>query len=128
VKCSIGKHWRTYAEDGDTLFLDHIREIAITIPEDFLWEEIVTEMEEPFPALTSLYFNSFGEVVPLPDSFLNGSAPCLQQLNLSSLTRLLLSTSGLTFLRLVGIPDSGYIPPETVPLCVAKARIPSHPF
>jgi F-box-like len=56
---------------------DRVRQIDITSPADFLLEEIVAAMEEPFPALTYLYINSLDVVVPLPDTFLNGSAPCL---------------------------------------------------
>jgi hypothetical protein len=104
---------------------DRVRQIDITSPADFLWEEIVTEMEEePFPALTYLYINSLDVVVPLPDTFLNGSAPCLQYLNLMSLSfpsllRLLSSTSNLKFLCLGDIPDFGYIPPETMAGCLS---------
>jgi hypothetical protein len=33
---------------------DRVREIWISNPADFLWKKVVTEMEEPFPASTSL--------------------------------------------------------------------------
>jgi F-box-like len=104
---------------------DRVREIAITSPADFLWEEIVTAMEGPFPALTSLHFYSLDdEIVHLPDPFLNGFAPCLQHLALwsfsfPSLPRLLSSTRDLTSLHLYHIPNSGYIPPETMARCLS---------
>ncbi|KAH9964802.1 hypothetical protein BGW80DRAFT_1447965 [Lactifluus volemus] len=105
---------------------DRVREIGIAGPENFLWEKVVTAMDEPFPALRSLWFtdNSLGHEFLLPDTFLNGSAPCLRSLNLvsisfPSLPRLLSSTSDLTYLRLDNIPNSGYIPPETMARCLS---------
>jgi hypothetical protein len=103
---------------------DRVRQIDITNPADSLWKKHVTAMDEPFTALRSLCFDSLGEAVPLPDTFLNGSYPCLQYLDLSSLSfpslpRLLLSTSDLTYLRLFDIPNSGYISPETMATCLS---------
>ncbi|KAH9971259.1 hypothetical protein BGW80DRAFT_1460769 [Lactifluus volemus] len=84
-------------------------------------ERIVTarQWEESFPALRSLTLGSLGPKIFLPDTFLNGSTPCLQTLTLSdisflSLPRILSSTSDLTWLLLLDIPNSGYIPPETM--------------
>jgi hypothetical protein len=98
---------------------DRVRQVDIAHPPDPLaWEQIVTAMQQPFPALRSLWFGTFYHVY-LPDTFLNGSAPCLQHLDLGtssfpSLPQFLSSTSNLTSLRLDDIPDSGYIPPETM--------------
>jgi hypothetical protein len=73
------------------------------------------------PALTDLDLLSEDENVPvLPDSFLEGSAPLLQELALSgipfpSVPKLLSSTSGLLDLYLWNIPPfSGYISPEEI--------------
>jgi hypothetical protein len=80
-------------------------------------------MEEPLPALICLCFNSPYDEFLLPDTFLNGSAPCLQDLTLCSISfpslpRFLSSTRDLTFLDLSNIPNSGYIPPETMARCL----------
>jgi hypothetical protein len=78
-------------------------------------------MQEPFPVMT--HFLSSDEMAfRIPDTFLNGSAPCLKCLVLKgisfpSLPRLLLSASDLTYLRLVKIPDTGYISPEAMATC-----------
>jgi hypothetical protein len=118
--------WEEENPDGnlDNLFAalehrDRVREIRITSPMDYLWEEIITEMEEPFPELRSLILDSVSAKIPLPATFLNGSAPCLQELtfcsiSFPSLPRLLSSTSDLTSLHLIDIPDSGYIRPKTM--------------
>jgi hypothetical protein len=103
---------------------DRVREIEITSPVEVLWEGLVTAMEEPFPALRSLRFDSLDQVIPLPHTFLNGSASRLQHLELwgisfPSLPRLLSSTSDLTTLDLSNIPNSGYIPPETMATCLS---------
>jgi hypothetical protein len=37
---------------------DRVRLIHITNLANFLWEEVVTAMDEPFPALRSLWFDS----------------------------------------------------------------------
>ena len=88
-------------------------------------------MQKPFPELTDLhlYLDMFVdeddglEPMPvrsmLPDSFLGGTAPRLQSIELSGvpfpgLTKLLLSTTQLVNLYLYDIPHSGYIPPEVM--------------
>ena len=78
-------------------------------------------MEVPFPELTDLGFSTRHktEPVPLPDSFLGGSAPRLQFLYLDGipfpgLPKLLLSATHLTHLLLFNIPHSGYISPEAM--------------
>jgi hypothetical protein len=103
---------------------DRVREIHITRPMGVIWVPIVMEMNESFPELRSLVFDSINEAIPLPTTFLNGSAPCLQELTLRSITfpslpLLLSSTGDLTSLRLEDIPDSGYILPETMARCLS---------
>jgi hypothetical protein len=104
---------------------DRIRQIHITNRVHTRWKKIVTAMQGSFPVLRSLFLHSLdrGERIhicgTLPDTFLNGSAPCLQHLTLRaiafpSLPRFLSSTSDLTTLHLVNIPDSGYISPVTM--------------
>jgi hypothetical protein len=79
---------------------------------------LFTAMERPFPVLKSISLSSDDETVPvLTDSFLGGSAPRLQSLELSgipypALPRLLLSTTDLVKLCLLDIPEPGYISPE----------------
>ncbi|KAH9970130.1 hypothetical protein BGW80DRAFT_1461575 [Lactifluus volemus] len=99
---------------------DRVHQIYISALDD-LWEKIVTVMQKTFPALGSLTVMSttMFRFRPLPSTFLNGSAPSLQNLILRgisfpSLPRLLSSTSDLTSLHLFEIPYSGYIPPEEI--------------
>jgi hypothetical protein len=105
---------------------DRVQEIAIRDPltRDGLWERIAMVMQEPFPELSALCLQSLSGVLTLPNTFLNRSAPCLQDLTLSeisfpSLPQLLLSTRDLTSLHLFNIPNSGYIPPETMATCLS---------
>jgi F-box-like len=75
---------------------------------------------KPFPALTSLKLSSNDKKAPvLPDSFLGGSAPRLQEIWLFGIPfpgigKLLLSTTDLVTLSLWDIPHSGYISPEAM--------------
>jgi F-box-like len=75
---------------------------------------------KPFPALTSLYLSSKDErLQALPDSFLGGSAPRLQEIGLIGIPfpgigKLLLSATDLVHLALYDIPHSGYISPEAM--------------
>ena len=84
-----------------------------------LWNRVFT-MTEPFPELTNLRIHLWHEdIQSLPDSFLGGSCPRLQELHLNGipfpgLGNLLLSTSDLIDLRLENVPHSGYIEPEAM--------------
>jgi len=88
------------------------------VPDSLLKE--FAAMQEPFPALTELWLRSYYENAPvLPDSFLGGSAPRLQNLFLygipfPALPKLLLSTHHLVTLDFWNIPRSGYISPEAM--------------
>jgi F-box-like len=98
---------------------DRIRQIHFTNRVGCPWEEILTAMQGPFPALRDLYFDPPGEMLTLPDTFLNGSAPCLQHLHLwkisfPSLPQFLLSTRDLISLEMPHIPKSWYISPVTM--------------
>jgi len=82
-------------------------------------------IDEPFPALTSLWLFSYEQNVPvLLDSFLGGSAPRLRFLELfgipyPSIGKLLSSTTNLVRLSLWRIPHSGYVAPETIVPCLS---------
>ena len=81
-------------------------------------EEVLTAMQQPFPALTHLVVEARTiEVSIVPASFLGGSATRLQSLCLRCipfprLPNLLLSATHLVNLQLLDIPHSGYISPE----------------
>ena len=79
-------------------------------------------MQQPFPELTNLDLTSCNDksnetMAVVPDSFLGGSAPCLEYLFLNripfpGLPKLLLSTTHLVTLLLYDIPHSGYFSPD----------------
>jgi len=113
---------------------DRVFEIVfLDIPSAEL-EEIATVMEEPFPALTHLHIrpdNTKVEwtnmeatvtrvpVLPLPNAFLGGSAPCLQELTLQgtpfpALPNLVLSATHFHALQLFDVPHAGYISPQAM--------------
>jgi hypothetical protein len=87
------------------------------IPNSLLRKIAITKQ---LPALEELRLWSEDKNVPvLPDSFLEGSAPLLQDLWLSgipfpSVPKLLSSASGLIDLYIWNIPPSGYISPEEI--------------
>ena len=93
-----------------------------------LTNQVLTPMQVPFPKLTVLQLWSNDETPVIPDSFLGGSAPRLQYLNMNSipfpgLPKLLLSATHLTHLHLDCIPHSGYISPQAMvtPLSVLSS-------
>jgi hypothetical protein len=85
-------------------------------------EEVSASMQVPFPELTDLRLWLHVETpvnIPVPDSFLGGSAPRLQHFELSGvpfpgLPKLLLSATHLVDLKLSNIPHSGYFSPEVI--------------
>jgi hypothetical protein len=87
-------------------------------------EEVFAAMQVPHPELIIMRLFSRGAnealpVIPVPDSFLGGSAPRLQSFSLSGipfpgLPNLLLSATHLVYLYLHAIPHSGYISPEAI--------------
>jgi F-box-like len=101
---------------------DRVHKIHLTELRSSEVDRTIRVMQQPFPALTSLNLcDSIGLALPLaiPDTFLNGSAPSLQDLQLwgllfPSLPRLLSSATHLTSLHLFHIPNSGYISPESM--------------
>ena len=86
-------------------------------------EDVSAAMQVPFPELTHLrlYSNGeTGETLPvIPDSFLGGYAPRLQDFSLNGipipgLPKILLSATHLGYLWLLDIPHSGYFSPKEI--------------
>jgi len=97
-------------------------------------EQIASIMEGPFPALTHLRIHPDNMKVewmnmevtltrvpalPLPNAFLGGSAPRLQEFTLQdtpfpALPNLVLSATHFHKLRLLNIPHAGYISPQAM--------------
>jgi hypothetical protein len=103
---------------------DRVRQVKIVNSNSSPFGPITTEMQEPLPALTSLELSSKDDVLPISDTFLNGSAPSLQHLSLKSISfpslpELLLSASDLKTLKLDDIPNTGYVSPEAMATCLS---------
>jgi hypothetical protein len=130
----FGRVSGTSGVENIVAILEH-RDRARKIHLDFLkskWEDIYAMMQVQFPALTYLRLKAYDAsfltyTVPiLPDSFLGGSAPHLQTLDLChipfpELPKLLITTTHLVTLRLHGpeIADSGFISPEVMATCIS---------
>ncbi len=101
---------------------NRVRRVNLACLVDRQLERLLAAMQLPFPELTRLELEliSDGETPPVvPDSFLGGSAPHLQDLQLRGipfpgLPNLLLSATHLVSLNLSNVPHSGYIPPEAM--------------
>ena len=109
-------------EDNVIAVLEHpdrVSRIKLIIHELQLGK-IATLTQKPFPVLTHLFISSHcGMGAAVPDEFLGGSAPSLQQLDVCDvlypeLQSLLLSASNLVNLSLRNIPRTGYISPEAM--------------
>ena len=89
---------------------------------------VLPMMQQPFPALRRLYLNfqPDDEAMPVvPNSFLGGSAPHLQEITLvdvpfPGLPKLLFTATRLVTLELYRIPHSGYISPEAMVACLSS--------
>ena len=105
--------------------VDRVRHINFDDIPSPLLEKFTAAMRKSFPALTVLRISSSDEWTPiLPDSFLGGSAPHLRSLYMRGIpfpatARLLYSTLDLVKLDLSDIPDSGYISPEAMVICLS---------
>ena len=100
---------------------NRVREVILWDLFDWQMEESLAAMKAPFPELTKLELHTGEEEsLPIPDSFLGGSAPrSLQHFELfgisfPGLPKLLSSADHLVHLALLEIPDSGYISPEAM--------------
>jgi hypothetical protein len=114
--------FETSSVDNIIAVLEHSDRVCgiylVVIPSSQL-EKVSTAMRGPFPMLTNLRLHSDEETPVLPDSFLGGSAPGLQQLWLErisfpGLPKLLLSATHLYDLSLYDIPHSGYFSPDAM--------------
>jgi hypothetical protein len=104
---------------------DRVSRIDLLMPESKIGK-IVALMQQPFPVLTHLSVSSFGNVLALPDGFLGGAAPSLQQLDLCdapfpALPTLLFSAGNLVSLSLRDIRPTGYISPKAMVSLVAAS-------
>jgi hypothetical protein len=101
---------------------DRVCQIAIANVQSSDLEILLAAIQQPFPELTRLSLESVGNMVPVPvvpDSFLGGSAPRLEYLQLNripfpGLPKLLLSATHLVGLHLFNIPHSGYFSPDAM--------------
>jgi hypothetical protein len=119
---------RTWDMDNIMAALEHkdrLCEITLRDASISPAEKVLAAMQEPFPALTNLqlHLNSAMTQV-IPNSFLGGSAPHLQELTLHriafpGLRKLLSSTTHLVKLDLQRVPRSGYISPEAMVTCLS---------
>lgn len=115
----------TRGNDGDFIAaLKHssrVCEVSLTHLTSIILERVVELAQEPFPQLTSLELaaNHDEMTAIVPESFLGGSVPRLQKLDLANipfpaLPKLLLSATDLVYLRIWDVPDSGFISPEAI--------------
>jgi hypothetical protein len=120
VKDHYAEHLPSQGVDNvlDALKLNNrTHEINLQLVPSLLLEGLA-KIKEPFNALTSLVLRASDEnALVLPDSFLGGSAPRLQELSLDGIPypaigKLLLSAHDLVSFRLWNVPHSGYISPE----------------
>ena len=98
---------------------DRVCQINLSTIESLEMKIFLAAMQQPFPELTHLHLRPNHETVVLPDSFLGGSAPRLEDLKLVAipfpgLPKLLLSATHLTDLALVHIPHSGYFSRDAI--------------
>jgi F-box-like len=96
---------------------DRVSQLSVFEISNFHLKKVLAAMQVPFPELTRMELHSYGPI--LPDTFLGGSAPRLQLLQLRGiplpgLPKLLSSTTHLVDLNLRLIPHSGYISPEVM--------------
>ena len=104
---------------------DRICEVKFGPSSISLWENVLAQMQVPFPELTCLHLESKDDTVPVvPNSFLSGSAPrlrslCLDGILFPGLPKLLLSATGLVDLSLLNVPHSGYISPDAIVACLS---------
>ena len=99
---------------------NRVCQISLLALANWQLENVLVAMKVPYPELTEMRLSSHVDtpsVIPIPDSFLGGSAPRLRSLTLSGipfpgLPKMFLSATHLVYLKLSNIPHSGYISPE----------------
>ena len=109
---------------------DRISDIHIVDPKGSSVQRLVVAMQEPLPALTTLYIGSLfqGRLV-LPDTFLGGYAPRLRSLTLHHVSFLafpifVLRATHIVTLRLFEIPPSEYKSISPVVMAISLAALP----
>jgi hypothetical protein len=117
-------------EDEDNLIAalehpDRVRRIQLAVTSSQL-EKVAERMQMAFTGLTSLsLWLDKGTTPTLPKTFLAVCAsPCLREISLvgvpfPGLPQLLESTIDLVSLRLLEVPDDGYIPPDVMATCLS---------
>jgi F-box-like len=121
IAFSGGDHVDREGEDNIIAALeqrDRIFQISLFNLTSSVLKRFAALMEGPLPALRHITFHSFLHAAGLPDTFLGGSAPCLQSFRLRgipfpALPNLVLSTS-LNYLYLSRISNTGYISPPAI--------------
>ena len=98
---------------------DRVCQILTSLKRSDDLEKLSGAMQVPFPELTFLGLDGNQMVSALPDAFLGGSAPRLENLWLEGipfpgLPKLLLSATHIVSLQLRRIPHSGYFSPEAI--------------
>jgi hypothetical protein len=120
--CNVGGHLTNHVDEFLAILERSDRVVEINLDKVLSSEldKVLAAMQVPFPELTHLSLcSNHGMVTVLPDSFLGGSAPRLQFIQLNripfpGLPKLLLSATHLVTLYLYSIPHSGYISPEVM--------------
>ena len=135
----IGQYRQPTQMDNIIVALEHndrVCQVDLLDVRNSQLEEVLAAMQQPFPALTELtmWWGVWRENGPpvlgdetrpvILESFLGGSAPRLQYLQLLSvpfpgLPNLLLSATDLVNLDIWNIPHSGYFSPEAMVRCLA---------
>jgi len=127
----LGSELRAWNADNIVAALEHtdrIHKIELWDSSKFHLEQALAAMQKPFPSLTEMAVDFFSETAALvvPESLLSGSAPLLRSLRLRRiqfplplLRNILLSTTNLVELRIWKIPDSGFISPEAMVVCLS---------
>ena len=124
----LGRQWWVPNVDNLIPALNHyerIPRITVSYLQSQALGRLAAGMCRPFPMLTSLQLSGVPQSeTSLPNSFLGGSAPRLRTLALISISfpalpNLLLSATDLVHLDLWNIPNSAYIPPNEMVVCLS---------
>ena len=126
--CTYDYGCRAVVTNNDVAALklhDRVSQIRLFNFSNITWERYAPSMQYLFPMLTHLCLQPYSPIKEIiSDSFLRGSAPCLQDLLLDgipfpALPELLRSATNLVHLTLWNIPHSGYISPESMATCIS---------
>jgi hypothetical protein len=104
---------------------DRISQISIDDIEGRALGELAAAIQQPFPALKCCCIRSYDKsALVLPETFLGGSAPVLEHLELygvpfPAFPQFISSSTHLRHLSILNIPDSGYISPDAMAACLA---------